>query len=122
MQKERIAAKNGLESYCFNMKNTMDDEKLKVLYAQTVLTIICAELLYKCDQDCLKILRSLFAVFFSTPYLIWLTPFLSMRMMVPFLSRTTDQFCYGILQEGIVNSTDEYFTGPDVSLCYKKKY
>merc|ERR1712240_157026 len=28
-QKERIAAKNGLESYCFNMKSTMDDEKLK---------------------------------------------------------------------------------------------
>merc|ERR1719322_2315858 len=26
---ERIAAKNGLESYCFNMKSTMEDEKLK---------------------------------------------------------------------------------------------
>merc|ERR1712176_532032 len=26
---ERIAAKNGLESYCFNMKSTLDDEKLK---------------------------------------------------------------------------------------------
>merc|ERR1719361_143201 len=29
MQKERISAKNGLESYCFNMKSTVDDEKLK---------------------------------------------------------------------------------------------
>merc|ERR1712050_631069 len=29
MGKERIAAKNGLESYCFNMKSTLDDEKLK---------------------------------------------------------------------------------------------
>merc|ERR1712187_164488 len=28
-QKERIAAKNGLESYCFNMKSTLDDKKLK---------------------------------------------------------------------------------------------
>merc|ERR1712173_241064 len=28
-QKERIAAKNGLESYCFNMKSTINDEKLK---------------------------------------------------------------------------------------------
>merc|ERR1712180_501944 len=28
-QKERIAAKNGLESYCFNMKTTIEDEKLK---------------------------------------------------------------------------------------------
>lgn len=28
-QKERISAKNGLESYCFNMKATMEDEKLK---------------------------------------------------------------------------------------------
>merc|ERR1712121_313791 len=28
-QKERIAAKNGLESYCFNMKSTLDDEKVK---------------------------------------------------------------------------------------------
>nr|AAN14526.1 heat shock cognate 70 [Chironomus yoshimatsui] len=29
LQKDRIAAKNGLESYCFNMKSTMVDEKLK---------------------------------------------------------------------------------------------
>jgi L1 cell adhesion molecule like protein len=29
VQKERISAKNGLESYCFNMKATMEDEKLK---------------------------------------------------------------------------------------------
>ena len=28
-QKERISAKNNLESYCFNMKSTMDDEKYK---------------------------------------------------------------------------------------------
>merc|ERR1712203_628330 len=29
VQKERISAKNGLESYCFNMKTTIDDEKVK---------------------------------------------------------------------------------------------
>merc|ERR1719411_1653251 len=28
-QKDRIAAKNGLESYCFNMKTTIEDEKMK---------------------------------------------------------------------------------------------
>merc|ERR1712177_83330 len=28
-QKERISVKNALESYCFNMKSTIDDEKLK---------------------------------------------------------------------------------------------
>jgi L1 cell adhesion molecule like protein len=28
-QKERISAKNGLESYSFNMKSTVEDEKLK---------------------------------------------------------------------------------------------
>merc|ERR1719186_805387 len=28
-QKERISAKNSLESYCFNMKTTLDDEKVK---------------------------------------------------------------------------------------------
>merc|ERR1719510_960234 len=28
-QKERIAAKNGLESYSFNMKSTLEDEKFK---------------------------------------------------------------------------------------------
>merc|ERR1711883_45382 len=28
-QKERIGAKNNLESYCFNMKSTLEDEKLK---------------------------------------------------------------------------------------------
>merc|ERR1719489_175306 len=29
LQKERISAKNNLESYCFNMKSTLDDEKVK---------------------------------------------------------------------------------------------
>merc|ERR1712107_500120 len=29
VQKEIIAAKNGLESYCFNMKATIDDEKVR---------------------------------------------------------------------------------------------
>ncbi|KOC67105.1 Heat shock 70 kDa protein cognate 4 [Habropoda laboriosa] len=29
IQKERITAKNNLESYCFNMKNTIEDEKVK---------------------------------------------------------------------------------------------
>merc|ERR1712228_513188 len=28
-QKERISAKNNLESYCFNMKSTVEDEKFK---------------------------------------------------------------------------------------------
>jgi len=28
-QKEKIAAKNGLESYCFNMKSTVEDDKFK---------------------------------------------------------------------------------------------
>merc|ERR1739842_264455 len=28
-QRERISAKNNLESYCFNMKSTLDDEELK---------------------------------------------------------------------------------------------
>lgn len=28
-QRERIAAKNNLESYCFNMKSTVEEEKVK---------------------------------------------------------------------------------------------
>lgn len=28
-QRERISAKNALESYCFNMKSTMEDDKVK---------------------------------------------------------------------------------------------
>merc|ERR1712241_418710 len=28
-QKERVSAKNNLESYCFNMKTTIEDEKVK---------------------------------------------------------------------------------------------
>merc|ERR1712121_616132 len=28
-QRDRISAKNALESYCFSMKSTMDDDKLK---------------------------------------------------------------------------------------------
>jgi L1 cell adhesion molecule like protein len=27
-QRDRVAAKNGLESYCFNIKQTMEDEKV----------------------------------------------------------------------------------------------
>lgn len=29
VQRERITAKNALESYCFNMKTTMEDDKIK---------------------------------------------------------------------------------------------
>ena len=29
LQRDRVAAKNGLESYAFNIKNTIEDEKLK---------------------------------------------------------------------------------------------
>jgi len=28
-QRERVSAKNSLESYCFNMKQTVEDDKLK---------------------------------------------------------------------------------------------
>jgi len=45
-QKERIAAKNGLESYCFNMKSTMDDEKLKEKISEDEKKTICS----KCDE------------------------------------------------------------------------
>ncbi|CAH1738001.1 unnamed protein product [Aphis gossypii] len=39
-QKNVIAAKNGLESYCFNMKSTMEDEKIKDKIPDTDKTVI----------------------------------------------------------------------------------
>merc|ERR1712047_131857 len=45
-QKERIAAKNGLESYCFNMKSTMDDENLKTKISEEEKKTINS----KCDE------------------------------------------------------------------------
>merc|ERR1712184_136167 len=45
-QKERISAKNGLESYCFNMKSTMDDEKLKEKISEDEKRVISS----KCDE------------------------------------------------------------------------
>merc|ERR1712007_83667 len=45
-QKERITAKNGLESYCFNMKSTMNDEKLKDKISEDEKRVICS----KCDE------------------------------------------------------------------------
>ena len=45
-QKERIAAKNGLESYCFNMKSTMDDENLKAKISEEEKKTINS----KCDE------------------------------------------------------------------------
>merc|ERR1712209_66361 len=52
-QKERIAAKNGLESYCFNMKSTMEDENLKAKISEEEKKTINS----KCD-DALKWLES----------------------------------------------------------------
>lgn len=45
-QKETIAAKNGLESYCFNMKATMEDDKLKDKLSDSDKTLI----LDKCND------------------------------------------------------------------------
>jgi len=45
-QREKISAKNGLESYCFNMKTTVEDEKLKdKISAEEKETIV-----KKCDE------------------------------------------------------------------------
>merc|ERR1711994_594536 len=47
-QKERISAKNGLESYCFNMKTTIEDENLKSKLSEEDRTAIgskCSEAL-----------------------------------------------------------------------------
>jgi len=45
-QKERISAKNNLESYCFNMKSTLDDEKVKEKISTPDLKVITD----KCDD------------------------------------------------------------------------
>merc|ERR1712228_455530 len=45
-QKERIAAKNGLESYCFNMKSSMDEENLKEKISEDEKRTISS----KCDE------------------------------------------------------------------------
>merc|ERR1712226_1082571 len=45
-QKERISAKNGLESYCFNMKSSMDEENLKEKISEDEKTMISS----KCDE------------------------------------------------------------------------
>jgi L1 cell adhesion molecule like protein len=48
-QRERISAKNGLESYCFNMKSTMDEEKVKAAISDSDKKMIND----KCDE-CIK--------------------------------------------------------------------
>jgi len=53
-QKERIAAKNGLESYCFNMKSTVEDDKLKGKISEADLKTIsdkCEETIKWLDQN-----------------------------------------------------------------------
>jgi len=45
-QKDRISAKNGLESYCFNMKTTLDDEKVKDKISEDDMKTI----IDKCDE------------------------------------------------------------------------
>merc|ERR1711923_264754 len=46
MQKDRISAKNNLESYCFNMKSTLENDKLKGKISPTDKKIIED----KCDE------------------------------------------------------------------------
>jgi len=53
-QKERISAKNGLESYCFNMKSTVEDDKLKGKISESDLKTIsdkCEETIKWLDQN-----------------------------------------------------------------------
>lgn len=49
-QKTVIAAKNSLESYCFNMKSTMEDEKLKVIIVFLLSTNIYFSTTQKVDN------------------------------------------------------------------------
>merc|ERR1712168_1493949 len=48
-QREKISAKNALESYCFNMKSTMDEEKVKSAISESDKKTIND----KCDE-CIK--------------------------------------------------------------------
>jgi len=48
-QKDRIGAKNGLESYAFNMKQTLDDEQLK--------SKLAAEDRQKIETKCEEVLK-----------------------------------------------------------------
>merc|ERR1712042_326961 len=46
-QKDRISAKNGLESYCFNMKTTIEDDKVKDKISEDDMKTITD----KCDEE-----------------------------------------------------------------------
>merc|ERR1712126_741797 len=48
-QREKVQAKNSLESYCFNMKSTMDEEKVKTAISDSEKKTITD----KCDE-CIK--------------------------------------------------------------------
>merc|ERR1712209_370561 len=53
-QKERISAKNGLESYCFNIKSTAEDEKLSDKISESDRKTIlekCNEIINWLDQN-----------------------------------------------------------------------
>lgn len=53
-QRDRVAAKNGLESYAFNIKNTVDDEKLKDKISpedKATITSKCEEVLKWLDMN-----------------------------------------------------------------------
>merc|ERR1712211_201237 len=48
-QKERISAKNGLESYIFNMKSTLDQDQIKTKLSESDLTEAKKELDFTLD-------------------------------------------------------------------------
>ena len=53
-QRERVSAKNSLESYCFNMKSTLDDDKFKDKLTEadkTTITDKCNEIIKWLDAN-----------------------------------------------------------------------
>jgi molecular chaperone DnaK (HSP70) len=54
-QKDRIAAKNSLESYFFNMKSTVEDEKLKDKISEEDKKTISD----KCEDKCEEVIKLL---------------------------------------------------------------
>lgn len=50
-QRERVSAKNNLESYCFNMKQTVEDEKVTTFFIVDFYSILLFQLKDKISED-----------------------------------------------------------------------
>lgn len=101
-QKDRVAAKNGLESYAYNMKSTVEDEKLKdKISAEDKQTILdkCNEVCHSNFFHCLVAMVVMILLFISSD-----NELIAHVFVVPIVSTVTSTIHFCRLSPGWIQT------------------